>query len=133
MRGLVWAQWYFAPEWFAYIENDDGSRCLEDDCRRQHRAARVLYLGMILAQNSNVLNYDHKTRRFSGVAVTDAADIMSNARSPCSVYARSGGDSSIESDYVLVPASYPKRSAGSTQQASVAPENDRRSSSSKVK
>jgi hypothetical protein len=26
--GLVWAQWYFMPDWFGNIEDDDSSRCL---------------------------------------------------------------------------------------------------------
>jgi hypothetical protein len=64
IRGLVWAQWYFSADWFANIEDDDGSRSLEDDSKKQHRAPRVLYLGMILAQRSEPLSYDRQTRRF---------------------------------------------------------------------
>jgi hypothetical protein len=65
IRGLVWAQWYFAPDWFNNIEDDDGPRCLEDDSKRQHRAARVLYLGMTLALKLSHLCYDCRTRQFS--------------------------------------------------------------------
>jgi hypothetical protein len=65
IRGLVWAQYYFASDWFKNIEDDDGSRCLEDDSKRQHRAARVQYLGMILAAESDHLRYDRVTRQFS--------------------------------------------------------------------
>jgi hypothetical protein len=65
IRGLVWAQWYFAPDWFNNIEDDDDSRCLEDDSKRQHRAARVLYLGMTLARESSQFSYNCRTRQFS--------------------------------------------------------------------
>ncbi|KAM0714170.1 hypothetical protein Q7P37_010319 [Cladosporium fusiforme] len=102
IRGLVWAQWYFAPDWFANIEDDDGSRCLEDDYKKQHRAARVLYLGMVLAQKSDVLTYDKETRHFSAVQTSDEEETLSATQSPHSVSAPSGGDSSTESDYVLV-------------------------------
>jgi hypothetical protein len=64
IRGLVWTQWYFASDWFDNIEDDDGSRCLEDDSKRQHRAARVLYLGMTLARESSYLCYDAETGQF---------------------------------------------------------------------
>ncbi|KAM0707313.1 hypothetical protein Q7P35_005551 [Cladosporium inversicolor] len=67
IRGLVWAQYYFAPEWFKNIVDDDGSRCLEDDGKRQHRAARIQYLGMLLAAEFNHLRYDRATRQFSTV------------------------------------------------------------------
>jgi hypothetical protein len=74
IRGLVWAQWYFAPEWFNNIEDDDGSRCLEDDGKRQHRAARVLYLGILLARDASNLHYDSRTRQFSYGAVVGIDD-----------------------------------------------------------
>lgn len=132
IRGLVWAQWYFAPDWFANIEDDDGSRCLEDETKRQHRAARILYLGMVLAQKSNVLSYDWDTKRFSNVAASDADDLMSATQSPCSVSAHSAGESSVESDYVLVPEFSPKpaygRSAGSQNQPCISPKYERRPS-----
>jgi hypothetical protein len=65
IRGLVWAQWYFAPDRFNNIEDDDGSRRLEDDLKTQHRAVRVLYLGMILARDASKLRYESRTKRFS--------------------------------------------------------------------
>jgi hypothetical protein len=71
IRGLVWAQCYFAPDWFNNIEDDDGSRSLEDDGKRERRAARVLYLGIILARDASNLHYDSQTRQFSDKAAAD--------------------------------------------------------------
>jgi hypothetical protein len=116
IRGLVWAQWYFAPDWFSNIEDDDGSRCLEDDSKRQHRAARVLYLGMTLARESSHLCYDSRTREFSvaAAAEVDVDDLESTTLSPSSMSPRSGGDSSVEGDYVMVPGSSSSRASVST-------------------
>jgi hypothetical protein len=110
IRGLVWAQWYFASDWFKNIEDDDGSRCLEDDSKRQHRAARVQYLGMILAADSNQLRYDRVTRQFSTVVSLEVDELESTTLSLSSMSPRSGGDASIESDYVMVSGSSPKQS-----------------------
>jgi hypothetical protein len=110
IRGLVWAQWYFAPDWFNNIEDDDGSRCLEDDGKRQHRAARVLYLGMILARDASNLHYDSGTRQFSDAAAVGIDDLDSTTLSPSSMSPRSGGGSSVEGDYVMVPGSSPEPS-----------------------
>jgi hypothetical protein len=110
IRGLVWAQWYFASDWFKNIEDDDGSRCLEDDSKKQHRAARVQYLGMILAAESNHLCYDRVTRQFSTVVSLEVDELESTTLSLSSMSPRSGGDVSIESDYVMVSGSSPKRS-----------------------
>jgi hypothetical protein len=114
IRGLVWAQWYFAPDWFNNIEDDDGSRCLEDDSKRQHRAARVLYLGITLARESSHLCYDSRTREFSVMAVVEDDDLESTTLSPSSMSPRSGGDSSVEGDYVMVPGSSSWRASVST-------------------
>jgi hypothetical protein len=105
VRGLVWAQWYFAPDWSNNIEDDDGSRCLEDDSKRQHRAARVLYLGMTLARESSYLCYDCHTRQFAVAAAMDVDDLESTTLSPSSMCPRNSVDSSDEGDYVMVPAS----------------------------
>ena len=110
IRGLVWTQWYFASDWFKNIEDDDGSRCLEDDSKRQHRAARVQYLCMILAAQSNHLRYDRVTRQFSMVVSLEVDELESTTLSLSSMSPRSGGDVSIESDYVMVSSASPKRS-----------------------
>lgn len=65
IRGLVWAQWYSPATWFDKIEDDDGSRHLEDDDKKKQRAARVLYLGMLLAETSDLIHYDQESRTFS--------------------------------------------------------------------
>lgn len=107
VRGLVWAQWYFSPDWFKNVEDDDGSRCLEDDTKRQHRAARVQYLGMTLTRQSEYLRYDSQTRQFSVAAAVDVDDFEPTtlSPSPMSPLSSGGGDSSVESDYVMVPES----------------------------
>jgi hypothetical protein len=111
IRGLVWAQWYFSPDWFNNIEDDDGSRCLEDDSKRQHRAARVQYLGMTLAPMSNHLRYDRETRLFSAVvAASEVDDLESTTLSPSSVSPPNGDEESVESDYVMVRGSSPRQS-----------------------
>lgn len=94
IRGLVWSQWYFAPDWFDNIKDDDGSRCLEDDSTKQSRAARVLYLGMVLAQKTACLSYNRCTRRFSASSPS-SEDAMDTARS--------SDESPFDGDYVLVP------------------------------
>jgi hypothetical protein len=67
IHGQVWAQWYFAPDWFNKSEDDDSLHCLEDESKSEDRAARVLYLGMILARDASRLYYDSRTRQFSNV------------------------------------------------------------------
>jgi hypothetical protein len=77
IRGLVWVQSYFAPDWFNNIEDDDDSRCLEGDSKRQHRAAGVLYLGMTLARESSHLCYGCRTRQFSAPTGSHADELSS--------------------------------------------------------
>ena len=139
IRGLVWAQWYFAPGWFKNIEDDDGSRCLEDHDKRQHRAARVLYLGMILAKKSDHLHYNRETRQFSTIVPLEVDELESTTLSISSMSPRSGGLSS-ESDYVMVPGSSPKQSPslyaqemGSFNRVSSKRDNRQQMSASKMK
>jgi hypothetical protein len=82
IRGLVWAQWYSAPNWFDNIKDDDGSRCLEDDGKRKPRAARVLYLGILLARDASNLHYDSSTRQFSDAPAAPVVDMRSTTLSP---------------------------------------------------
>lgn len=136
IRGLVWAQDYFADKWFENIEDDDGSRCLEDESKRQHRVARVQYLGMILAAEFNHLRYDRVTRQFSTAVSLEVDELESTTLSLSSMSPRSGGDVSIESDYVMVSGSSSKRSpslyaqeAGSLNRASFKQDNNRQQTS----
>jgi hypothetical protein len=113
MRGLVWAQWYFGPKWFDRSENDDGSRALESVASRkkEHRAARVLYLGMTLAQQSKFLSYDREARVFSVVTpaatASDIEDVRSSATAATGRLHRSSVHSddmsTVSDDYVVVP------------------------------
>jgi len=64
MRGLVWTQWGLVPIRFDGIEEDDGSRFLEDNDKKRRRAARVLYLGLVLARWSGFLRYDRAAEQF---------------------------------------------------------------------
>jgi hypothetical protein len=111
--------------------------------KKEHRAARVLYLGMTLAQQSKFLSYDRKARVFSAVtpaaaaSPSDTEDMDSTAATaPASATGASrspslhggggssgsgGGDSSAESDdYVVVPKSTPTFSSRSSTYVSVA-------------
>jgi hypothetical protein len=140
IRGLVWAQWYFSPDWFKNIEDDDGSRGLEDESKKQHRAARVQYLGMILAAESNHLRYDPVTRQFSTVVSLEVDELESTTLSLSSMSPRSGGETSIESDYVMVSGSSPKHSpfiyaqeAGSLNGVGSKQDNKQQTSASKMK
>ena len=110
IRGLVWTQWYFSLSWFESIEDDDGSRILEDESKRQHRAARVQYLCMLLAAESNHLRYDAATRLFSEVVPPEDDELEYATLALSSISLRSGGDASVGSDYVMVPGTSPKRS-----------------------
>jgi hypothetical protein len=122
IRGLVWAQKYFRVGWFEdRSEDDDGSRALETEQNRkeEHRAARVLFLGMKLARQSGSLIYDRKTRVFSAASAASASDI-DDMESTAAATAESrsssihGGDSSADSDdYIVVPKSTPTVSSRS--------------------
>jgi hypothetical protein len=118
IRGLVWAQWYFASDWFKKIEDDDGSRCLEDDSKRQHRAARVQYLGMILAVESDHLRYDRVKRQFSTVVSLEVDERESTSDELEST--------SIGSDYVMVEG--PSRERQSSRRAQESSSSHRSSS-----
>lgn len=105
IRGLVWSQWYFAPNWFDNIEDDDGSRRLEDDSKKQHRTGRVLYLGIQMARKSDYMSYDHGTKRFSASRTPDTKNAKLALRSQDSKTVRNGEESSEESGFVMVPKS----------------------------
>jgi hypothetical protein len=121
IRGLVWTQWYFGPNWFEdHSEDDDGSRGIEteDNGKLPRRAARVLYLGMTLARRSGSLVYDRETKCFSTAddvsavvaSVLDANDFVVIRTANTTGEPRSppvdDGDSSADSgDYVVVPKS----------------------------
>jgi hypothetical protein len=82
IRGLVWTQWYFGPNWFEnHSEDHDGSRWLEsdDNCKMEHRAARVLFLGMTLARQSDFLVYDRENKCFSAAGGVSAAVVAAPA------------------------------------------------------
>ena len=82
IRGLVWTQWYFGPNWFEeHSEDDDSSRGIEteDNGKLPHRAARVLYLGMTLARRSSSLVYDRETQRFSAAGDVSAVFVAASA------------------------------------------------------
>ena len=128
IRGLVWAQWYFRSKWLEdRSEDDDGSRALETEQNRkeEHRAARVLFLGMKLARQSGFLVYDRKTRVFSAAenVSTASAASASDVGDVCSTTAATGkscsssihdDNSSVDSDdYVVVPKSTPTVSSRS--------------------
>jgi hypothetical protein len=102
IRGLVWAQWYFPPDWFKNIEDDDGSRGLEDESTKKHCAARVQYLGMVLAAESNHLRYDRVTRQFSTVVSLEVDELESTTSSLSSMSPRSDSDASVEGGYMVV-------------------------------
>lgn len=110
IRGLVWAQWYFPENWFSNIEDDDGSRSIEDDIKRHNRVARVLYLGMVLDPEAKHLRYDCTTRQFSVVTASKVDELGTVILSPSPMSPHSGGEESVESDYVMVPGSPQKRS-----------------------
>ena len=109
IRGLVWAQWYFAPDWFKNIEDDDGSRCLENDVKRQHRVARVMYLGMTLARMSKHLRYDGETKQFFAVAAWEDDRLEPTALLIPPISSCSGGEDPMESDHVIVPVDSQER------------------------
>lgn len=67
IRGLVWLQFFFSPNWFDGKLAEDG-RSIEDDSTRTMRAERVLWLGLWLARNCDYISFDPLTRRFSAPA-----------------------------------------------------------------
>jgi len=119
IRGLVWTQWYFGPNWFEnHSEDNDGSRGLEsdDNCKMEHRAARVLFLGMTLARQSDFLVYDREIKCFSAAddvsAVAASASHVNNMEStatadtagePCFLSVAENHLSTDDDGYVVVP------------------------------
>lgn len=65
MRGLLWTQWYFPPEWFYGITGEDDDAIVEDteDMQKQ-RVTRILWLGFSFTFRTSFLEYDPEVRRF---------------------------------------------------------------------
>ncbi|KAK4502247.1 hypothetical protein PRZ48_005672 [Zasmidium cellare] len=64
IRGLIWAQFYFAPGWFDSQTEDDG-RSIESENTHKARVERVLWLGLYLAFHTEPLHYDVQRKVFS--------------------------------------------------------------------
>lgn len=64
IRGLIWAQFYFAPGWFDGQTEDDG-RAIESENTHKARVERVLWLGLYLAFHTEPLHYDVQRKVFS--------------------------------------------------------------------
>ena len=134
IRGLVWAQKYFRVGWFEdRSEDDDGSRALETEQNRkeEHRAARVLFLGMILARRSGFLAYDRETKCFSAAddvsAVAASVSHVNNMEStatadtagePCFLSVAENHLSADDDGYVVVPEPTSKLSPNSSTNVS---------------
>jgi hypothetical protein len=134
IRGLVWTQWYFGPEWFEkHSEDDDGSRGLEsdDNCKMEHRAVRVLFLGMTLARQSDFLVYDRKNKCFSAAddvsavaaSISDVNNMESiatadTAGGPCFLSVAEDHLSVDGDGYVVVPEPTSKLSPNSSTNVS---------------
>ncbi|OQN95238.1 hypothetical protein B0A48_18630 [Cryoendolithus antarcticus] len=106
IRGLVWAQWYFSADWFAGMENDDGSRALDDAVKKTARAERAIWLGLRIARQPGCfLRYDESTKRFSAANVNSVATVKTEttlSSRASSTSPRASTRSSLESDFVLV-------------------------------
>ncbi|OQN97962.1 hypothetical protein B0A48_16267 [Cryoendolithus antarcticus] len=113
IRGLVWAQWYFSAEWFAGMEDDDGSRALDDAEKKTARAERTIWLGLRMArQHGCFLKYDEPTKRFSAASTSSTVTVKTEttlSSRASSTSPRASTSSSLESDFVLVsqPSSPP--------------------------
>nr|OQO29221.1 hypothetical protein B0A51_07766 [Rachicladosporium sp. CCFEE 5018] len=113
IRGLVWAQWYFSAEWFAGMEDDDGSRALDDTEKKTARAERTIWLGLRMArQHGCFLRYDESTKRFSAASTTSTVTVKTEttlSSRASSTSPRASTRSSLGSDFVLVsqPSSPP--------------------------
>ncbi|KAK6435010.1 hypothetical protein LTR95_008806 [Oleoguttula sp. CCFEE 5521] len=106
IRGLVWAQWYFSPDWFAGMEDDDGSRALDDADKEVARAERCIWLGLRMArQHGCYLQYDESTMKFSAAHSNSTATVKTETTLSCragSTSPRASTRSSLEGDFVLV-------------------------------
>ncbi|OQO13708.1 hypothetical protein B0A48_01938 [Cryoendolithus antarcticus] len=113
IRGLVWAQWYFSPDWFVGMEDDDGSRALDDADKKVARAERTIWLGLRMArQHGCFLKYDESTKRFSATSKSSMFTVKTEttlSSRASSTSPRASTSSSLESDFVLVsqPSSPP--------------------------
>lgn len=83
IRGLIWAQWYFASDWFVGHDVDEDGRAVETANMQKARAERVLWLGLFFAFHTQYLSFDMQKRTFiapvRGPAApsTTAADLAS--------------------------------------------------------
>ncbi|OQN95578.1 hypothetical protein B0A48_18542 [Cryoendolithus antarcticus] len=122
IRGLVWGQWYFSPDWFAGMEDDDGSRLLDDAAKKIARAERAIWLGLRMArQHDCFLRYDESMKRFSAVSKISASTVMTETTLSSRASSTSphvSTRSSLESDFVVV--SHPPSPPSGLTYASVA-------------
>lgn len=115
IRGLVWCQWYFplGKDWFQGMEDDVGSRALEDADRQRRRAERVLYLGLILAFKATTLRYDAARKTFYA-----AHGLTANAGATTNSSESTSARSPPSSDFVMVsPTQTPSPSRKQIQTA----------------
>ena len=65
LRGLVWADKYFPPDWFSNNKIDDDEKYFEVASMTDERKERVLWLGISIARHGKWLLYDDKSHQFS--------------------------------------------------------------------
>lgn len=67
IRGLIWGQFYFCPEWFDNQSEDDG-RAIESPSMVRSRAERVTWLGLFMAFHTEYLSFDLSMQKFSAAS-----------------------------------------------------------------
>ncbi|KAK7937497.1 uncharacterized protein PG986_014365 [Apiospora aurea] len=65
LRGLVWADKYFPPDWFSNNKIDDDEKYFEVASMTDERKERVLWLGISIARHGKWLLYDDKSHQYS--------------------------------------------------------------------
>ncbi len=65
LRGLLFTQDYFPPDWFSGSTVDEAERHIEGPSVRAAREERILWLGWQMAQAGDWLTYDARCRRFA--------------------------------------------------------------------
>ena len=75
LRGLLWADKLYPPDWFSTDKVDDDEKTFELPSMTEDRKERVLWLGHRLAAYGKWMTYDRETKQFSVTAQFDDPEV----------------------------------------------------------
>ncbi|KAH8816834.1 hypothetical protein F5884DRAFT_777558 [Xylogone sp. PMI_703] len=65
LRGLLYVEDYFPPDWFATEAADDDEKTHEPASVNEHRRERILWIAVQIARRGNWLSYDRENMNFT--------------------------------------------------------------------